>query len=304
MYRVVLQAVGTDTEGEGVKMKIAVVSGKGGTGKTLIATNLANVALKKERVALYDLDVEEPNDHLFFKAISTRKHSVQKMIPVVDEAICDLNGVCSKVCEYHAIIQLADQVLVFPELCHSCYGCLEMCPSKAISEGKKEIGVIEYGRQGNLQLIGGLLKVGESATTALIRDTKKFDVKESTLHIYDAPPGTSCPVIEAVKDMDYVLLVGEPTPFGLHDLHLLAQTLQEMQKPFGVVINKAVSGNTRLEDYCSEHDLEILARIPLRSDIAVNYAKSILVTEVSDEMHRLFSKLLETVTQKVREAAL
>ncbi len=285
-------------------MKIAVASGKGGTGKTLIATNLANVALKKGNVALYDLDVEEPNDHLFFKSVNMQKQAVEKMIPVVDETICELNGVCSQVCEYHAIIQLADQVLVFPELCHSCYGCLEMCPSKAISEGKKEIGVIEYGTQGNLQLIGGLLKVGESATTALIRDTKKVSVKESTLHIYDAPPGTSCPVIEAVKEVDYVLLVGEPTPFGLHDLHLLAQVLQEMHKPFGVVINKAVGGNTRLEDYCSEHELEILARIPLRSDIAGNYAKSILITEVSNEMHDLFANLLETVTQKVREAAL
>ncbi len=290
-------------EGKDVKMKIAVSSGKGGTGKTLIATNLAYAALQKGKVTLFDLDVEEPNDQLFFKQIKRESKPVEMMIPVVDENVCDHCGVCSEICEYHAIINLPNQVLVFPELCHSCYGCLEMCPLHAISEGKKEIGVIKYGAFNGLQLISGILKVGESATTALIRETKKFPVQAGPIQIYDSPPGTSCPVIETVKDMDYVVLVGEPTPFGLHDLNLLVQVLQQINKSFGVVINKAVAGNKRLETYCAEKGIEVLARIPLRSDIAGMYAKGLLVTETVDDMRFVFANLLETITQKVGEAA-
>ncbi len=291
-----------DTEEGDVKMKIAVASGKGGTGKTLISTNLARVALEQGSVALFDLDVEEPNAHLFFSEVEQKSEPVEKMIPVVDDSICELSGVCSKVCEYHAIITLANQVMVFPELCHSCYGCLEMCPSKAISEGKKQIGMIKHGAKDHLQLISGLLKVGESATTALIRDVKKFSIQKSDLQIYDAPPGTSCPVIETVKDLDYVILVGEPTPFGLHDLNLLVQVLQEIGQPFGVVVNKAVTGNDRIEQYCAQKGLEILARIPLRSDIAGAYAKGQLVSEVLPDVKQIFQELLETVTRKVNGA--
>ncbi len=280
-------------------MKIAIASGKGGTGKTLISTNLARVALEKGRVCLFDLDVEEPNAHLFFQQIKQQSQAVEKMIPVVDDSICELSGVCSKVCEYHAIITLANQVMVFPELCHSCYGCLEMCPSHAISEGKKQIGQIKHGTKNGLQLVSGLLKVGESSTTALIRDVKKFPVQECEWYIYDAPPGTSCPVIETVKDLDYVVLVGEPTPFGLHDLNLLVQVLQEIGQPFGVVVNKSVPGNERIEKYCAQKDIDILAHIPLRSDIAGAYAKGQLASEVLPDMHVLFTELLETVKQKV-----
>jgi MinD superfamily P-loop ATPase len=280
-------------------MKIAIASGKGGTGKTLISTNLARVALEKGRVCLFDLDVEEPNAHLFFQQIKQQSQAVEKMIPVVDDSICELSGVCSKVCEYHAIITLANQVMVFPELCHSCYGCLEMCPSHAISEGKKQIGQIKHGTKNGLQLVSGLLKVGESSTTALIRDVKKFPVQECEWYIYDAPPGTSCPVIETVKDLDYVVLVGEPTPFGLHDLNLLVQVLQEIGQPFGVVVNKSVPGNERIEKYCAQKDIDILTHIPLRSDIAGAYAKGQLASEVLPDMHVLFTELLETVKQKV-----
>ncbi len=285
-----------------VKMKVAVASGKGGTGKTFIATNLARIAAEQHRVTLFDLDVEEPNDHLFFSNIRLEAKPVEMMIPVVNHEVCDRCGICSQICEYHAIITLPVQVMVFPELCHSCYGCLELCPLQAISEGKKEIGKIHFGHQGNIELIGGTLKISEMATTALIRETKKFATDFGAVRIYDAPPGTSCPVIETAKDMDYVLLVGEPTPFGLHDLDLLVQVFRQVGKPFGVVVNKSVAGNTRVEDYCAENGIEILGHIPLRSDIAHTYASGMLAVEAIEGVRLLFEKLWETIAQKVSEA--
>ncbi|WP_456442513.1 P-loop NTPase [Caldithrix abyssi] len=283
-------------------MKIAVASGKGGTGKTLIATNLAFVASKTKNVTLYDLDVEEPNVELFFNSTNETLQPVEKMIPVVNQDICDHCGICSQVCEYHAIITLANNVLVFPELCHSCYGCLEMCPLEAIEEGKKEIGKIKQATFENaIRFISGTLKVGESATTALIRDTKKIKLAEADIQIFDAPPGTSCPVIETVKDMDYVVLVGEPTPFGLHDLELVVQVLRELEKPFGVVINKALEEEDLIRSYCQQNGIEVLGRIPLDQRIARAYAQGQVVSESVEGMERLFTSLLNTVVSKIKE---
>jgi len=285
-------------------MKIAVASGKGGTGKTLVATNFAYFVSKENPVTLYDLDVEEPNAALFFNAEKKEVKSVQVMIPVVDEKKCDHCGVCSRICEYHAIINLGNQVMVFPELCHSCYGCLELCPQGAISEGKKEIGTIHTAKHNNIEIVTGVLKISESATPKLIRETKKELSDKNSIEIYDSPPGTSCPVIEVVKDVDYVLIVGEPTPFGLHDLDLLMQVIEQLKIPFGVLINKADEQNNLIKQYCIEKNVEIIGEIPMRHDIACTYAKGKLIIDEIDDMSSLFESIWDKIMQKVNEAAL
>ncbi len=278
-------------------MKIAVASGKGGTGKTFISTNLAYIAADQGSVHLFDLDVEEPNAHLFFPERVRDSRAVRRMIPIVNAEICDHKGICTQVCEYHAIISLATTTMVFPELCHSCYGCLELCPTRAISEGFKEIGKIHRSDTGGLHLITGELKVGESAAPSLISETKTSVPQEAQINIYDAPPGTSCPVIEAVKDMDYIILVTEPTPFGLHDLDLMVQTINQIDRPYGVVVNKSQAGNNLIESYCTEHGIEIIARFAQDINIARAYAQGKIVSAVFPEIRTRF----ETLLQRIRE---
>ena len=279
-------------------MNIAIASGKGGTGKTLIATNLAFTAGKRFPVALYDLDVEEPNDHLFFDSADTPEHGVDKMIPDVDPQKCTLCGTCTQVCEFHAIITLPDQVMVFPELCHSCYSCLEMCPEGAISSGTKTIGTISAEKQGPVSLVTGRLKITEFATAALISETKKEPSASNNITFYDAPPGSSCPFIETVKDSDYVILVGEPSPFGLHDMDIVARTLRNLHTPYSVIVNKDVEGNTIIDEYCRENNIDIIGRLPLSMNIAREYANGQLIVKNIKGMDTLFEQLLDTIIAK------
>jgi len=282
-------------------IKIAIASGKGGTGKTLISSNLANVAAQKQMVRLYDLDVEEPNAHLFFDTTVRHEQTVKNMIPIVHDDRCDYCGVCSEICAYNAIVTLKNQVLVFPELCHSCYGCLELCPQKAISEGFKPIGRITDSTNKRLRLISGELRLQEMATTALIKETKRSVQSADDIAFYDAPPGTACPVIETLKDADYVVLVTEPTPFGRHDLDLMAQTVRQLKPPFGVIVNKAVTGNRLIEMYCEQEGIEIIGRIPQDMEIARAYAKGELVSEQKPEWKDLFEELFVTIRNKVNK---
>lgn len=280
-------------------MKIAIASGKGGTGKTFVSTNLAYILSAQYSVNLFDLDVEEPNDHLFFSQTIKDTHVVQRMIPLVNADICDHKGVCTQVCEYHAIISLANTTMVFPELCHSCYGCLELCPTHAITEGFKEIGKIHRSQTDGIGLITGELKVGESSATSLIAETKTSAKEGAKINIYDAPPGTSCPVIEAVKDMDYIALVTEPTPFGLHDLDLMAQTLDQIDRPYGVILNKAQPGNNLIGSYCNEHNIEIIASFPQDINIARAYAEGKIVSAVLPEIGSQFKALFKLIQERI-----
>ncbi len=273
-------------------MKIAIASGKGGTGKTTLATNLASYLAESDNVVLVDLDVEEPNSGLFLKAELISSEEKFKMIPEWNKNACTLCGECQKVCNFHAVIQLGTMILVFPELCHSCYACSELCPTDALPMKEKKIGILSYYKINNLDFIESRLVIGEEQAVPLIKQTIKYaDLYFKGIKIYDSPPGTSCPVIEAVKDADFVILITEPTPFGLNDLKLAVETVRELNKKFGVVINRYGIGNNDVVEYCMNEKIAILAKIPNQRKIAELYSKGKLVykqiPEVAEELKKI-----------------
>jgi MinD superfamily P-loop ATPase len=259
-------------------MIISVASGKGGTGKTLVATSLAISLKDRERVQLLDCDVEEPNDHIFLKPVITSSEAVCIPIPEVDEKKCTYCGKCAEVCAYHAIAVFPKNVLVFPQLCHGCGACSYLCPEKAINEVGREIGVVEWGQADSVEFAHGKLNVGEAMPTPVIRRVKAKANRDGIV-IIDVSPGTSCPVVESIKDSDFCLLVTEPTPFGLHDLILAVETVKELGVPCGVVINRAGVGDRKVEKYCLKEGIPILLTIPLDTEIARLNSRGIALVE-------------------------
>jgi MinD superfamily P-loop ATPase len=273
-------------------MQIAIASGKGGTGKTTVATNLARVASRSGRsVAYLDCDVEEPNGHIFLKPEIIERTSVGNPIPQVDFEKCTLCGECGEICQYSAIVRVAEKVLVYPELCHGCGGCLLACPENAIAEVSREIGVLETGRAVTIRFARGLLNVGEPMSPPLIKAVKSTGF-EADLTIVDAPPGTSCPVIEAVRGADFVILVTEPTPFGFHDLKLAVEMVRVLKLPFGVVINRASLDGEETRSYCAARRIPILQEIPDDRKLAEAYSRGVMACEASSEYESTFSRLL------------
>ncbi len=261
-------------------MKIAIASGKGGTGKTTLSTNLAAYISETRKCVLSDLDVEEPNSALFIRAVLVHREDKFKMIPEWDKSKCELCGNCQDVCNFNAVLKMGEMIMVFPELCHGCYACSELCPTGSLPMKQKKMGELKFCKKGKLNFIESKLVIGEEQAVPLIRQTieyvnKNFD--DSFLKIFDSPPGTSCPVIEAVRDADFVILVTEHTPFGLHDLKLAADTVGQMKKPFGVVINRFGIGNNGVEDYCREKEIDIIATIPNDRLIAESYSRGDLL---------------------------
>lgn len=278
-------------------MRIAVASGKGGTGKTTVAVNLARVAADAgRRVQLLDCDVEEPDCALFLLPQISRTLPVELAIPEVDEAACTHCGICGDVCEFHAIVSLPSTVLVFAELCHSCGACALLCPEYAIAETPRRTGTVQVGFAGPLAIVVGTLDVGEAKSPPVIKAVRAQTDAEADLVVIDAPPGTSCPVIESVRGADLVLLVSEPTPFGLHDLKLAVETVRIFDLPMAVVANRADIGDDRLREYCRREAIEILLEIPDDRRLAEAYSHGRLAVDVLPGYRERFTALLDRVS--------
>jgi len=282
-------------------MIISVASGKGGTGKTTIATNLA-ISLKK-KVQLLDCDVEEPNSHLFLRPLITKKESVIAPVPRVDLEKCTFCKKCMDICRFGAIAVLKKDVMIFENLCHSCGGCFAVCPEDAAIEKDRSLGEIEHGTRDHISFIHGRLDIGQVMVPPIIKKVRSFTDKNQVT-IIDAPPGTSCPVIAAMNGADFILLVTEPTPFGLHDLKLAVETVKILGIPHGLVINRAGLGNDDVKVYAKEEKLPILMEIPFDKRIAQIYSNGELIAEALPGYRKKFQVLFEKMVLMVENGGL
>jgi MinD superfamily P-loop ATPase len=279
-------------------MIIAVASGKGGTGKTTVATNLAWAL--GARAQLIDCDVEEPNAHLFLKPSIHRTSEVTLPVPEVNLPQCTFCGECGTFCKYSAIVVVGKNILTFPELCHGCGGCTRVCPAEAIREVPRVLGSLEEGISDELLTVTGRLRVGEAMSPPLIKAARKRAHAERVV-ILDAPPGTSCPVITTIKGVDYCLLVTEPTPFGLNDLKLAVEVVRSLKIPHGIVVNRADLGNGELDSYCREESLPILMKIPEDRRIAEAYSRGEMIVEVFPEYGERFLGLFRRIQEELAD---
>lgn len=275
-------------------MIISIASGKGGTGKTTIAVNLALSLAENEEVQLIDCDVEEPNAHIFLKPEITETKEAFVPVPEIDKNKCTSCGECAKACEFNAIAILPKKFMIFNELCHGCGLCKIVCPENAITEKKRAIGIIEKGISGRIGFVHGKLNIGEAMSSNLI-SVVKDEIDKNKIAIIDAPPGAACPVIKTLHNSDYCVLVTEPTPFGLHDLRIAVEVLEKLKIPHGVIINRDGIGNDETEKFCNENKIPILLKIPYNKKIAELYSKGIpYVTKMPEWKERfldVFKKL-------------
>lgn len=271
-------------------MKIVIASGKGGTGKTTVAVNMA---LSLESVNLLDCDVEEPNVHTLLKPVDPVTRPVTVPTPSVQMAKCTLCGTCSEFCEFNAIF-VGKRVLVYPEICHSCGGCILACPEGAIEEMKREVGQTVKSQIDRVHLVYGELNIGEPMAIPLIKAVKK-DANGFEVTILDAPPGTACPVIETMQESDFVVLVTEPTPFGLHDLSMTVDVVRRLDIPHGVIVNRAGVGDSGVLDYCRDMDIPILLEIPFDRTIAELYSNGVPFVLEMPEWREQFKQVFDTI---------
>ena len=284
--------------GNNVEMIISIASGKGGTGKTLVATSLALSLDKNIPVQFLDCDVEEPDAHILLKPSFSHRQTVSIPVPKLDEEKCSYCGKCAEVCAYNAIAVANQVVLIFPELCHGCGTCSYFCPEEALTEEEREVGILETGQSNGIEFIHGRLTIGEAMPTPVIREVKKH-INQNVIVIVDVAPGTSCPVVESVKDSNFCLLVTEPTPFGLNDLILAVDMLRKLEIPCAVVINRDGTGDNKLEEYCLSQDIPILLRIPLDIEIARLYSQGINLVEGRPQWKEAFVSLYRDIEQKL-----
>lgn len=276
-------------------MIIAVASGKGGTGKTSVAVNMA---LSTGNVQLLDCDVEEPNAHLLVHPKIYKKKPVFASIPVVNKDLCNNCGECAKFCQYNALLVTSLEVLVFPELCHSCGGCALVCPKKAISWKRSKIGMLYLGTRRKLGIVYGELDIGKPLAVPVIKAVKKY-IKKSDKVILDSPPGTSCPFVETIRGSDFSVLVTEPTPFGLFDLKIAVEVLRKMAIPFGVIVNRSGIGDNKVYEYCEQEGIRILLEIPYQRRIAELYSQGVPFSLEMPEWKENFAGLYEEIAAVV-----
>lgn len=277
-------------------MILSVASGKGGTGKTTIAVSLALALRGAHSVQFLDCDVEGPNAHIFLKSSNTKVQPVFRLLPKVIEERCTHCGLCAQACQFNALAVLANDVLLFPELCHSCGGCLLVCPENAFQEVEEQIGHLEFGSCDGLSIIQGKLDIGQAQSLPLIGAVKILRDESRTV-IIDAPPGTSCPVIESVKNSDFTLIVTEPTPFGFSDLQLAVGMLNHLGIPYGVIINKAGTGDIQIWNYCQEYQIPVLMTIPLDREIAEAYSAGKAIIEAKPAYEPKFQTLYARIEE-------
>ena len=292
-------------------MKIAIASGKGGTGKTTLSTNLAAYISEttsndsNSQVILVDLDVEEPNSGLFIKGDLINDQNKYRSTPLWDADKCTHCGECKTICNFNAIAQLPKAILIFPELCHSCFACSELCPEQALSMVDKKMGVLKHYQQhgdlldnNNITFIESRLDIGEISAVPLIKQTIDYvesNFSAEAIKIYDSPPGTSCPVIETVKDVDFVILVTEPTPFGLHDLKLAVETVKKLDREFAIVINRHGIGDNGVEQYCLKNNIPIIGKIPNMRQAASLYSQGKLLYNIIPEIKEQLALIYEAI---------
>lgn len=279
-------------------MIISIASGKGGTGKTTVSTNLA-ISLGGD-CTLLDCDVEEPNVHLFLHPKIDRSETITTFVPAVDKSRCTLCRKCAQICRFRAITVVGNKVLVFPKLCHSCGGCQVVCPEGAIIEDSRELGIVEWGVGAGVPLVQGRIRVGEAMAPPMIRKVRSSVNSDGTV-IIDAPPGTSCPVITAMRGADYIVLVTEPTPFGLHDLQLAVGAVRILGIPCGLVINKSDMGDDQVWKYARKEQLPVLMEIPFDRKIAEAYSCGRVFAEEMPEWKDRFREMFQQITTAVLE---
>ena len=272
-------------------MIIAIASGKGGTGKTTVAVNMA---LSLENVQLLDCDVEEPNSYILLQPTINEITQVCTQTPMISEELCDYCGKCSKFCAYNALFVASKTIMVFPELCHSCGGCKIVCPKNAITDKERPIGIIKKGKAKDVEIVYGELNVGEAMAIPLIKAVKN-QIKSDKTVIIDAPPGTACSLVVSVHKTDYCILVTEPTPFGLHDLKISVQVLKDLNVPMGVVINRAGFGDRKVYQYCEKENIPLLMEIPFDKKIAKLYSRGVPFVTEMPEWKKNFQNIWENI---------
>ncbi|WP_088228377.1 ATP-binding protein [Desulfosporosinus sp. FKB] len=282
-------------------MKIAVLSGKGGTGKTLVSVNLAASAVDSRYI---DCDVEEPNGHLFFNPKDIKTENVYVKIPIVDHKLCSGCRKCIDFCRFNALAYIKNHLLIFDEVCHSCGGCVLFCPEKALSEKNSVIGEVRRGVSGNVEVITGILHTGKESGVPVIKAILKNLHGSKKFTVIDCPPGSACTVMESIKDADYCLLVAEPTLFGVHNLKMVYELVTLFSKPHGVVLNKCQDGVNPAEEFCLEKGINIIAKIPFENELGTLNAQGLIAIGKNEKYQEMFSSMLQIVSKGVQNEAI
>lgn len=278
-------------------MKIAVLSGKGGTGKTLVSVNLAS---STGGATYIDCDVEEPNGHLFFKPQDIKSEEISIKIPLIDNNLCNGCRKCVDFCKFNALAYIKDNLIIFDEICHSCGGCVLVCPENALSEKDKKIGEIQRGVSGEVNVSTGVLNTGEASGIPIIKGLLNNTNENSEFTFIDCPPGSACIVMESIKDADYCLLVAEPTLFGVHNLNMVYELVKLFDKPHGVLLNKCLDGENPAEEFCIKNGIKILGKIPYDKELGLLNSNAQIAVRENKDYLSMFSSILKRVTKEVQ----